>query len=134
MTTLPKSYADLFNARGVAILTTNGPTGYPQTTAVAYMLDDDGLLKISLNTTRQKTKNLQRDPRATLFFLDPANPYRTIEIRANVELVPDVDKAFAVRAGARYGSDFLRHDKPGEERVIVILHPVRVNTWGDKTA
>jgi hypothetical protein len=43
-------------------------------------------------TTRQKYKNLLRNPVASLFLLDPANPFRTLEIRADVTLTPDPDK------------------------------------------
>ncbi len=71
-----------------------------------------------------------RQPICTLFFLDPANPYRTLEIRADAELTPDEGKAFAIKAGAKYGSDFRLMDKPGETRVIVTLHPIKVNTNG----
>jgi PPOX class probable F420-dependent enzyme len=130
MAEIPVAFHDLLRAPGTAILTTIGRDGYPQTTAVAYLFDDDGKVKLSLNTTRQKTKNLPRRPVCTLFILDPANPYRTLEIRADAELTPDDDKAFAVKAGARYGSDFRRMDKPGESRVLVTLHPVKVNTFG----
>ena len=130
MAEIPAAFHDLLQAPGTAILTTIGRDGYPQTTAVAYLFDDDGKVKLSLNTTRQKTKNLLQRPICTLFFIDPANPYRTLEIRANAELTPDEDKAFAVKAGAKYGSDFRRMDKPGERRVIVTLHPVKVNTNG----
>jgi PPOX class probable F420-dependent enzyme len=130
LTEIPESFRPLVEAPGVATLVTNGANGYPQATAVWYLLDDDGDLKISLNTTRQKAKNLLRDPKCTLFFVDPANPYRTLEIRANAELTPDPDKAFALRAGAKYGADPRENDRPGESRAIVTLHPVKVNTRG----
>jgi PPOX class probable F420-dependent enzyme len=129
---IPATHRDLAEAPGVAVLTTIGSNGVPQSTAVAYLLDDDGKLKISLNTTRQKTKNLARNPSCALFFLDPANPFRTLEIRAEAELTPDADKAFAVTAGAKYGMDFRDNDRPGESRVIVTLHPTKINTYGGR--
>ena len=129
MPQIPASHRDLLDGP-VGILTTIGPDGRPQTTALWFLLDDDGLVKISLNTARQKTKNLQRRPEATFFVIDPANPYRTLEIRANAELTPDSDKAFAARIGAKYGADLNQMDKPGESRVVVTLHPVKINTYG----
>lgn len=123
---VPESHRDLLDA-AIAILATNGRSGKPQVTAVAFYHDKaDGLVKISLNDTRQKTRNLHRDPQATLFILDPANPRRTLEIRADAELVPDDGFAFAKTAGAKYGLDFRQSDQPGETRSIVILHPTRV--------
>jgi hypothetical protein len=94
---------------------------------VAFYHDKaDDLVKLSLNDTRQKTKNLRRDPRATLFILDPANRLRTLEIRAEADLIPDPDFAFCATAGAKYNSDFHHHDQPGETRSQVVLRPTRV--------
>src|SRR5688500_14062205 len=130
MPTFPESHRDLLNA-DVAILATTGPDGYPQVTALWFLFDDDGTLKLSLNTTRQKLKNLQAHPECTLFILDTANPYRTLEVRARAEIGPDVDYAFAKRLGAKYGNaDLSANDRPGETRVVVSLRPIKVNTWG----
>jgi PPOX class probable F420-dependent enzyme len=129
MTTFPVSHQDLLKA-DVATLATIGPDGYPQVTAL-WFLFDDGTLKLSLNTTRQKTKNLQAHPECTLFILDTANPYRTLEIRARAEIKPDVDYAFAKKLGAKYGgADLSTNDRPGETRVVVSLQPIKVNIWG----
>jgi PPOX class probable F420-dependent enzyme len=125
-TSVPESHRDLLDTR-TAILATNGPDGKPQVTAVVFLFDpEDGLVKISLNDSRQKTKNMRRDPQATFFILDPNNSFRTLEIRADVELTPDPDLVFCARAGAKYNTDFRRNDQPGETRSIVALHPTRV--------
>ncbi|HVA24756.1 MAG TPA: pyridoxamine 5'-phosphate oxidase family protein [Chloroflexota bacterium] len=129
MAAYPEEFLHLLKTNGVAVLCTNGKSGYPQVTAVAYFLDDDGELKISLNTTRQKTKNLTANPKCTLFFIDPANTNRTIEVRAEAQLAPDPEFAFAARAGARYNTNFHNHDRPGETRVIVTLKVAKINTW-----
>lgn len=83
-------------------------------------------MKLSLNTTRQKTKNLQDHPQCTLFILDRANPYRALEVRARAEITPDDDYAFADRLGRKYGADLRAMDRPGERRVMVTLRPVKV--------
>jgi PPOX class probable F420-dependent enzyme len=127
VTDFPASHHDLLEARSFGALATIAPSGHPQVTAVAYLLDDDGQVKISLNTTRKKVRNLQRDPRCNLFLLDLANPLRSLEIRAEAELTPDPGKTFAAKAGAKYDADFTLHDAPGEERVVVTLHPITVN-------
>ena len=129
MTTFPESHQDLFKA-DVAMLATIGQDGYPQVTALWFLFDDD-TLKLSLNTTRQKTKNLQAHPECTLFILDTANPYRTLEVRARAQITPDVDYTFARKLGAKYGgADVSANDRPGETRVVVSLEPIKVNTWG----
>ena len=124
--TVPDTHRDILEA-ATAVLATNSANGLPHVTAVAFLHDKaDDLVKISLNDTRQKTKNLRRDPSATVFIFDPANPYRTLEIRGRAELLPDPDFEFARIAGAKYDDDFHRHDRPGETRSVLIVHPLRV--------
>jgi len=128
MTDYPASHRDLLEGQSFAALATLAPSGHPQVTAVAFFFDEeDQEVKLSLNETRKKVRNLQSDARCNLFLLDPANPMRYLEIRANAELVPDQGKAFAARAGAKYGSDFTQYDQPGQVRYVVTLHPVSVN-------
>ena len=97
---------------------------------VERILLEDGTVRMSLNTNRQKVKNLMRRPESTLFFMDPANPYRTLEIRATCEIASDPDHVLAGRVGGKYGADLRQMDKPGEERVAVTFTPVKVNTYG----
>jgi PPOX class probable F420-dependent enzyme len=112
------------------MLATIGKDGYPQVTAL-WFLYDDGTIKLSLNTTRQKVKNLQAHPECTLFILDTANPYRTLEVRARAQITPDPDYTFAKKLGAKYGgADLSKNDRPGETRVVVALQPIKVNIWG----
>jgi PPOX class probable F420-dependent enzyme len=127
MPDIPESHQDLLDSQ-VATLATIGPDGRPQLSEV-WFLAEDGEVKISLNTTRQKTKNLTRNPAATVFILDLANPYRYLEIRGDAEVVPDDDYSFAAKVGAKYGEDLRDRDQPGETRAAVTIHPTRVNIW-----
>ena len=129
MTTIPESHQDLLTV-DVAMLATIAPDGYPQVTATWFLLDDDGVVKLSLSPGRQKVKNLRTHPECTLFILDLANPYRTLEIRARAELHPDDEYTFADKLGKKYGADLRTFGPPGEVRVVVSLHPVKVNTYG----
>ena len=126
MTTIPETHHDLLQSK-VVMLATVGRNGYPQVTAIWFLFDDDGMIRLSLNTTRQKVKNLQVHPECTLFFIDPATPWRTLEVRARAELAPDPDYTFADKLGRKYGADVRKIDRPGESRVVVTLHPVKVN-------
>ena len=130
MTTIPESHKDLL-ATDVAMLATQGQDGHPQVTALWFLLDEDGLVKLSLNTVRQKTKNLVRHPECSFFVLDRTNPFRTIEIRAVAEISPDDDYTFADKIGAKYGGADLRTmDAPGQQRVVVVLRPTKINVYG----
>jgi hypothetical protein len=94
---------------------------------VWFLHDDDDTLKLSLNTARQKVKNLRQRPECTLFLLDRVNPYRTLEVRARAELSLDRDYAFADKVGKKYNADPRTMDRPGEGRVMVTLRPIKVN-------
>jgi PPOX class probable F420-dependent enzyme len=126
---IPDSHADLLDAPNTAVLTTVGADGQPQSTAVWFLVDDDGVLKISVLASRQKYRNLARNPKATLFVLDPTNPFRTLEVRATVELSPDPDKAMLPRFAARYSTPIEVLDQPGE-RVTASFTPQRVVAFG----
>lgn len=125
----PESHQYLLKTE-IAMLATIGHTGYPQVTAVWFLLDDDGLLKLSMKTTRQKVKNLREHPECTFFILDRTNLGRTLEVRANAEISPDIDYAFADKIGMKYSADVRKMDRFDESRVVVTLHPVKVNTHG----
>jgi PPOX class probable F420-dependent enzyme len=125
MTTFPDSHSDLLDAQ-VATLATIGGDGTPQLTEV-WFLHDDGEVKLSLNTSRLKTRNLRARPQCSLFILDVANPYRYMDVRGQAELTPDDDYAFANKVGAKYGgADLSEHDAPGETRVVVTIKPSKV--------
>ena len=127
MADFPDTHRDLLQT-DVAILSTQGHDRYPQVTALWFYYDsDDNLLKLYLNNTRQKTKNLHAHSECTLFILDRANPLRTLEVRARAEVKADEGYAFAEKFGQKYGADIRAMDPPGEYRVIVTLHPVKIN-------
>lgn len=129
MANVPASHRDLLQ-NDVAVLATIGSDGYPQVTALWFLADEEGTVRLSLNTSRQKVKNLRKHPDCTLFLLDRANPYRTMEIRARAEIQPDPEYAFADQLGSKYHADLRKNDKPGESRVVITLHPVKYNTYG----
>lgn len=124
MTDFPETHRDLLDGQ-FASLATIGRNGFPQMTEI-WFLHDDGELKLSLNTSRLKTRNLQRDPKVSLMLLDVANPYRYLEVRGNARVEPDDDYAFARRLGAKYDADLSVHDAPGESRVVVTIDPVNI--------
>ena len=124
---IPDSHKDLLNGQ-IAVLGTIGASGRPQLSATWFLAEGD-TVKISLNTTRQKVKNLQANPKVSLMILgDP--PYRYVELRGEAEITPDDDYEFANKVGAKYGADLREHDKPGETRVVVTIKPAGVVTWG----
>jgi PPOX class probable F420-dependent enzyme len=124
-TEFPAAFHDLLEAQ-FATLATIGKDGGPQLTEV-WFLFEDGKVKISLNDSRLKTKNLQARPQCSLFILDLANPFRYLDVRGAAVLEDDGDYEFAKRVGAKYGgADLSEHDGPGERRVVVTIEPANV--------
>jgi PPOX class probable F420-dependent enzyme len=124
-TAIPESHHDLFDAP-VATLATIDPDGRPQLTAVWFLADPERI-RISLNTSRQKVRNLERNPAAAVFILDPANPFRYLEVRGDATLEPDPDYTFAAEVGKKYGADVKAYDKPEDSRLVLTLTPTTVN-------
>jgi PPOX class probable F420-dependent enzyme len=128
MTSIPDSHRDLLNQQ-VATLGTIGSSGRPQLSGIWFLAEGD-TVKLSLNTARQKLKNLQANPKCSLIIYGDS-PYRYIELRGDAEITPDDDYAFADKVGAKYGGANLRErDNPGDTRVVVTIHPTRVVAWG----
>jgi PPOX class probable F420-dependent enzyme len=128
MPPIPASHRDLLDGQ-FATLGTVGPDGRPQLTEVWFLADGD-TVALSLNTSRQKTKNLMANPAASLFLLDLANAYRYVELRGDAEISPDDDYSFADQLGAKYNANLRDRDQPGDSRVKVIIRPLRVHAWG----
>jgi PPOX class probable F420-dependent enzyme len=124
MKNVPESHLDL-TQQPVATLATIGPDGRPQLSAVWFVFED-GRFQVSLNTTRQKTKNLGANPAVTLFLLD-ASGYRSLEVRGDAVIEPDAGYVFADHVGAKYGGADLRQmDGPGQSRIKLTIEPAHV--------
>jgi PPOX class probable F420-dependent enzyme len=124
MINFPDSHRDLLDGQ-VATLATIGGNGLPQLTEV-WFLHEDGELKLSLNDSRLKTRNLQKRPQCSLLLLDLQNPYRYLEVRGSAKVEPDDHYAFAGKLGAKYDADLRVHDNPGDSRVVVTIEPANV--------
>ena len=80
---IPASHVDLLTTTALAHIATIGPKGEPQSTPVWFGWDGTHI-QFSLTKGRQKYHNLQHEPRIALSLVDPANPYRYLEIRGKV--------------------------------------------------
>ena len=127
MTSIPDSHCDLLNEQ-VLTLATIGASGRPQLSNVWFLAEGD-TVKMSLNTARQKVKNLQANPACSV-IITGTPPYRYLEIRGDAEITPDDDYEFADKVGAKYNADLRTRDQPGDTRVVVTIRPARIVTWG----
>jgi PPOX class probable F420-dependent enzyme len=114
----------LLESTALAHIATLGPRGEPQSSPVWFGWDGD-YVKFSQIKTRQKYKNLNRDPRLALSIVDPENHLRYLEIRGVVDRIeedPDLD--FINSMSKKYlGKDRYPNHRPGDERVVVFVRP-----------
>jgi PPOX class probable F420-dependent enzyme len=125
VTNIPDSHRDLLES-DTAVLATVGADGRPQLSAVWFLADGDEI-RVSLNTSRQKVKNLRANPAVNLFILDRSAPTRYLEIRGDADVTDDPEYSFAEQVGQKYGVDLRGFDGDNPHRVVVTLRPVRVN-------
>jgi PPOX class probable F420-dependent enzyme len=127
---IPESHQDLVSTAGrVGTLSTVGADGTPQVTALWYLLDGD-VVRMSVVRSRQKAKNVLAHPQAAMFFFDPSNPYRTLELRGTVGVEDDSDVAFLDRLLRNYGMDLESFPGEKEDRVVLTLTPTHAATYG----
>ncbi len=109
--------------------------GRPQLSNVVYGVDDDGTIRISATADRAKTKNLQRDPRASLHVTDDQfGTYCVIE--GDVEVTPVTTEPgdatsdalvayYRTLAGEHPDWDEYRQAMIDEGRLMLLLRPTR---------
>lgn len=129
MTQIPDSHRDLIEGTHTAAIVTIGADGRPQTSAVWYLWSE-GELKVSITTDRQKYRNLVARPAVGFFVLDPANPWRYLEIRGDASITADPDQDMVVAIVEKHGGDPADYVRPENERVVVTIQPNRVVVHG----
>ncbi len=128
---IPEGYEDLLETTALVHVATIGPDGEPQNNPVWFDWDGEHV-KFSQTKTRQKYRNVSRDPRLALSIVDPENPYRYIEIRGEVTKVEeDPDNDFINAMANKYlGLDEYPYHQPGDERIVVYVEPEHTTQMG----
>ncbi|HEY8691756.1 MAG TPA: PPOX class F420-dependent oxidoreductase [Chloroflexota bacterium] len=113
-----------------AVMATIKRDGRPQLSNVAYFLDDDGTLKVSVTRDRAKTKNLRRDPRVSVTCLDLQNWYSYAVVEGTAEFIDDQRTLPELR---RYYQRVRGEDHPNwqeydeamvrDQRVLLVVKP-----------
>jgi PPOX class probable F420-dependent enzyme len=130
-TVIPEQYRDLLESTALAHVATIGPNGEPQVNPVWFGWDGERL-RFSQTTGRQKYRNVQRDARIALSIVDPANPYRYLEVRGRVVAIePDPELAFINAMAKKYmGVDTYPWANPNDTRVVIVVEPERTTQMG----
>lgn len=99
-----------------------GPRGEPQSSPVWFGWDGKYVM-FSRTETRQKCRNIQREPR--LAIVDPENPLRYLEITGTIERIeedPDLESINSMSKKCLGKVRYPNH-RPGDERVVVFVSP-----------
>lgn len=128
MAELPVEVRELLDAPNYATVTSLNPDGGPQSTVVWVRTDGDDVL-FSTVKGRRKPRNFERDPRASLLVIDPADPYRYAEVRGRVTMEDDPEGALIDELSWKYQNQAWE-DKPGTERLIIRIRPEKVTLRG----
>jgi hypothetical protein len=128
---IPEKFRDLLETTALVHVATIGPKGEPQNNPVWFDWDGRHIL-ISQTKTRQKYRNIQREPRIACSIVDPNNPYRYLEVRGKVVRVDDdPDKAFINKMAKKYlGLDEYPYNQPTDERIILVIEPEHTTSMG----
>lgn len=131
---------ELLDSQRVAIVTSNGPRGWPHSTPLWYVVRE-GEIWVWTFAKSQKVRNLERDPKATV-LVETGEQYtelRGVMIEAEAELIRDLDPVldFAKELTVRYseGIDSVGGDAAAgleaqaPKRVAIRFAPIRVASW-----
>ncbi|HEY5663395.1 MAG TPA: PPOX class F420-dependent oxidoreductase [Ilumatobacter sp.] len=126
---------DFIRDRHHGVLSTAKRDGRAQLSNITYFLGADGIIRISVTESRAKTKNLRRDPRASL-HVSQSDFWAYCVVEADVELLPvaaDPHDATADALVDYYRSVMGEHDDWGDYRqamvadgrLLLLLRPTR---------
>lgn len=104
------------------VLATIKRDGRPQLSNVTYVVGDDGTIRVSVTDTRAKTRNLRRDPRASLHVAQ-SDFWAYAVLECDVELTPvaaDPHDATADALVEYYRSVMGEHDDWEEYRRAMV--------------
>ncbi len=133
MIKIPESHKDLLTdeKKAFLFLSTVMPNGNPQVTPVWFNSDGTHIL-VNTAEGRIKDRNMRDRPQVALCIIDPANPYRYLQIRGRVieHTYEGADEHidalnFKYHGVRKYGSR-----KPGEKRVLYKIMPEKIDAHG----
>lgn len=125
---IPESYLDLLRPekRAFAVLALVTASGEPQVTPIWFDYDGENIV---FNTARGRLKDRIMHKRPTVAFaiLDPANPYRYIQIRGPVVSESEEGGYEQIQAlNQKYIGNPNYPKNPGEVRVTYKVRPERI--------
>ncbi|WP_018503412.1 PPOX class F420-dependent oxidoreductase [Parafrankia discariae] len=126
---LPESVRALADAPTYVTLATIRPDGSPRLTVLWIARDGDELL-LSTVRGRAKERDIARDQRVGLMFLDQRDPYSYVEVRGLATLSEEGGKELIDQLAVKYTGAPYQWDGPDEVRLVIRVVAERVLTTG----
>ena len=118
---IPSDYLPLLVEANYGHLGTIRPDDTVQVNPMWFEFDGTRL-RFTHTTKRAKFRNLQHNPSMSLSVIDPADPFRYLEVRGSlVDVVPDPEGEFYIRLGKRYGNAGQQAPPDSADRVILVM-------------
>jgi PPOX class probable F420-dependent enzyme len=126
---LPETVRKLADAPTYVTLATLRPDGSPRLTVLWIERDGDDLL-LSTVRGRAKERDLARDGRVALMFLDQRDPYSYVEVRGTATLSEEGGPELIDRLAVKYTGEPYKWDEQDAARVVIRVTPSRILTTG----
>ena len=122
----------LIDGRNLANVATLMPDGSPQVASVWVEREGD-IVVINATTTRQRYRNLKRDPRVALCVFGMDNIYSTVMIRGRAtEITKEGAEDGIDRLSMKYNGRMYPDHSPERPRVIIRITPEHVTEWNGR--
>jgi PPOX class probable F420-dependent enzyme len=132
MKNIPDKFTDLLSdqTKAFAAVATVMKDGSPQVTPVWFDTAGD-LIRINTASGRVKARTIQEGRKIALAIMDPANPYRYMQVRGTVKKVTtDGADAHIDKLAHKYmGTDY-PFRQAGESRILIEIAPETAQTMG----
>jgi PPOX class probable F420-dependent enzyme len=130
MKIVPEEYKDLLQdeTKAFAFLGTLMPDGSPQVTPLWFNVEGEYIL-VNSAAGRQKDRNMRARPKVALTIMDPARPYRFVQVRGKVVEIDEARGAAHIhQLSHKYrGKDYTI--PAGMQRVTYKIKPSKVYSW-----
>jgi len=129
MVVLTELAKKLIDGKNLASVATLMPDGSPQVAPVWVEREGD-IVVINATTTRQRYRNLRRDPRVAVCLFDMNNIYSTVSIRGRAIEVTKKDAEEGIdRLSMKYNGRMYPDHSPERPRVVIRIAPEHVADW-----
>lgn len=131
MSQVQTKYQDLLESKQLIVMATINDDGTLQTSPVWFEFRDDHLF-INTAKGRKKDRNLRARPVFSGTIVDPANPYRYVEVRGEVAECTEegADEHIDFLAKKYLGVDSYPNRSEDEVRVLYKIKPTRFTGMG----